>query len=121
MKVLIDMNLSPQWVKPLTESGFEVLHWFTTGNPGAPDSEIFEFARLNEYTIITHDMDFTQLLALTGAENPSVILIRSKNIMIKSFSEKLIQTLNENREVILDGAILVIDDDKMRIRILPLK
>jgi predicted nuclease of predicted toxin-antitoxin system len=121
MKVLLDMNLSPQWVKLLTDSGFEVLHWFTTGNPGAPDIEIFEFARLNGYIIITHDIDFTQLLALTGAESPSVILIRAKNIMVNSFSEKLIKALKENKEVITNGAILVIDDDKMRIRILPLK
>ena len=114
------MNLSPAWVKPLSDAGFEVLHWFMTGNPGAPDNEIFDFARQNGYTIITHDIDFTHILALTGAESPSVVLIRAKNIMVQSFSEKLITALTDNQKIISDGAIIVIDEEKMRARILPL-
>ena len=27
MKVLVDMNLSPRWVKTLTDAGIEASHW----------------------------------------------------------------------------------------------
>jgi predicted nuclease of predicted toxin-antitoxin system len=49
MKLLIDMNLSPAWGNQLSEAGFEVLHWSVMNNPCAPDIEIFDFARENEY------------------------------------------------------------------------
>lgn len=40
MKWVIDMNLSPDWVPLLAESGDEVSHWSTLGAPNAPDREI---------------------------------------------------------------------------------
>jgi predicted nuclease of predicted toxin-antitoxin system len=34
-KVLVDMNLSPEWVPLLIGCGFEAIHWSTVGNPRA--------------------------------------------------------------------------------------
>jgi predicted nuclease of predicted toxin-antitoxin system len=120
MIFLLDMNLSPKWLEIFKESGINAHHWSETGNHSAPDSEIFNYAKDNDYIIITCDLDFTALLALSGAEKPGVILIRSKNIMPSFFAEKLISAIKENAEAIEKGAILVIDDEKNRIRILPL-
>lgn len=40
MKFLIDMNLSPLWVRFLADHGLEVVHWSTVGQPNAADSDI---------------------------------------------------------------------------------
>ena len=120
MRFIIDMNLSPQWEKILQSADIEAVHWSNIGSFNAPDTDIFNYARSNDYAIISCDIDFTAILALTNADSPSVILIRAKNILPVSFSEILITSIRENHTVINNGAILVIDEDKMRIRILPI-
>ena len=61
MKLLLDMNISPQWVGFLTAAGFECAHWSTTGTPDASDRDIFAFALANEYVLLTHDLDFSAM------------------------------------------------------------
>ncbi len=105
----------------LKSNDIESCHWSEKGDYGAADTEIFRFAVEHDYTIITCDIDFTTLLALSGAIRPSVILIRAKNIVPVFFSRVLIAAIRNNYEVLQNGAILVIDDDNERIRILPLQ
>ena len=40
IKVLVNMNLSPEWVSTLTDEGWEAVHWSAVGDPRAPDAEI---------------------------------------------------------------------------------
>ncbi len=121
MKILIDMNLSPTWVSALAEAGFEALHWSTVGNAAAKDEEIFDFARNNGYIIFTHDLDFGTILALTQAVSPSVIQIRSQAILPSDTSETVISVILNNRDFLFRGALIVIDETRARIRVLPLR
>ena len=71
LNLLVDMNLSPQWVPVLQRHGWQAAHWSTIGDPGASDKEITDWARDQEYVVFTHDLDFGTMLALTheaGAE-----------------------------------------------------
>ena len=45
MKLLVDMNLSPDWVAVLKQSDWEAVHWSTIGNLRAADSEIMAWAK----------------------------------------------------------------------------
>ena len=45
MKLLIEMNLSPRWVKTLADAGVEAEHWSSFGEATATDSAIMGFAR----------------------------------------------------------------------------
>jgi predicted nuclease of predicted toxin-antitoxin system len=47
MKILIDMNLSPDWVEMFEKQGWQARHWSQVGNPHATDQEIMEWARTN--------------------------------------------------------------------------
>ena len=47
MKIVIDMNLSPQWVDVFRTAGHECVHWSKIGSPTAPDREILLWARSN--------------------------------------------------------------------------
>lgn len=62
MKLLVDMNLSPRWVKVLADAGIEAAHWSTLGANSAPDSEIMAYASANDYVVLTHDLDFSAIL-----------------------------------------------------------
>lgn len=67
MKILIDMNLSPEWAAALKTKGFDAIHWASVGDARAEDSVIMEYARANGFIVFTHDLDFGTLLALTHA------------------------------------------------------
>jgi predicted nuclease of predicted toxin-antitoxin system len=81
MKILLDMNLSPSWVRFLAQEGFEAVHWSSVGASTASDAEIMQWARNQAHIVFTHDMDFSALLAATGAAGPSVSQVRAQNIM----------------------------------------
>ncbi|MEO0709085.1 MAG: DUF5615 family PIN-like protein, partial [Cyanobacteria bacterium J06649_5] len=53
MKLVIDMNLSPDWVPFLTQAGIEAVHWSKVGKPDALDAEIMEWADINSYIVFT--------------------------------------------------------------------
>ncbi|OOQ60821.1 DUF5615 family PIN-like protein [Mucilaginibacter pedocola] len=120
MKILIDMNLSPEWVQEFKLHGIEALHWSTVGQHTAADSLIMEWAMENQYIIFTHDLDFGTALALTHADKPSVIQVRTQNVRVSHLSKLVIPTLLTYSSLLDQGALLTIDDDKKRIRILPL-
>ena len=48
MKILIDMNLSPRWVKLFDDASVESAHWSTIGATNAPDKEIMDYAKAND-------------------------------------------------------------------------
>jgi predicted nuclease of predicted toxin-antitoxin system len=73
MRILIDMNLSPQWVGVFERHGWQAVHWSTVGDPRAIDRVIMDWAQANQYVVFTHDLDFGAILAVTHAAGPSVI------------------------------------------------
>ena len=58
MKLLVDMNLSPRWVKTLLEAEIEAAHWSSLGPANAADADIMAFAPANGYVVLTHDFGF---------------------------------------------------------------
>ena len=56
--ILVDMNLSPDWVAFLQSHGHTAVHWSTVGDIRALDPEIMEWARNNGHIVLTHDLDF---------------------------------------------------------------
>jgi predicted nuclease of predicted toxin-antitoxin system len=121
MKILIDMNLSPDWVDVFKSHDIEAAHWSYIGKPDAKDTEVMEYARSNGFIIFTHDLDFGTMLALTRSENPSIIQLRSQNIFPQDISKIIIKHLQKYQELLEEGALIVIDENKARVRILPLR
>jgi len=120
MKILIDMNLSPEWVDEFKAHKIEATHWSAIGKPDAPDATLMEWARKNEYIVFTHDLDFGTALALTKAEKPSVIQVRTQNVTIAHLRKMIIATIEKYPDLLNSGALLILDENKQRIRILPL-
>jgi len=54
------------------------------------------------------------------AKKPSVIHVRTQNITVEYLSKMVISSIWTYTEVSEKGALIVIDEDKKRIRILPL-
>lgn len=121
MKILIDMNLSPDWAAAFAAKNIESVHWSMVGDPRAEDDKIIEYARANDYIVFTHDLDFGTLLALTQAMSPSVVQVRAQNILPSHLANTVVAVLRANQETLKQGALIVIDEGRARVRILPLQ
>jgi predicted nuclease of predicted toxin-antitoxin system len=120
MKILVDMNLSPDWVAVLVEHGCEAAHWSAVGDPRADDLVIMDWARANDHVVFTHDLDFGALLALTQAESPSVIQVRTQDVTPAHLSGMMLAALRNHESQLDAGALIILDEGKSRVRILPL-
>lgn len=120
IRILIDINLSPKWVEVFKSNGFEAVSWSSIGKPEAPDKEIFEYAKRNSFVIFTNDLDFGTMLALTGSDGPSVIQVRTQDVSPGHLEPILIPTIKQYFFHLEAGALIVIDEEKQRIKILPL-
>ena len=121
MKLLVDMNLSPSWVDRLAGHGFESVHWFTIGAATAPDVEILAWANEHEFVLITNDLDFSAILAAGAVDGPSVVQLRTQDLLSESAARIVARALAAHREDIKRGALLSIDEGGTRVRMLPLK
>lgn len=93
MKILIDMNLSPYWVTVFHSHNIEAVHWSSVGDAREKDAVIMEWAKTHGYIVFTHDLDFGTLLAVTCAATPSVIQIRSQDVLPSSIETLIISAL----------------------------
>lgn len=120
MKLLIDMNLAPAWAEIFQQAGHEAFHWSTIGAPNAPDTEVFAYAYRHDCIIFTHDLDFGAILAATGHTQPSVIQVRTQDVTPGHLKNLVLTALRQFEEALSQGALITIDEDKLRVRILPL-
>jgi predicted nuclease of predicted toxin-antitoxin system len=120
VKILVDMNLSPLWVQALEDHDFAAIHWSSVGDGRAPDSEVMKWARENDHIVFTNDLDFGAILAITRATAPSVIQVRAQDVSPEHLSELVVRALRQHEEVLQQGALISIDEARLRSRILPL-
>ncbi|HUS39795.1 MAG TPA: DUF5615 family PIN-like protein [Pirellulales bacterium] len=120
IEFVIDMNLSPDWVDELATHGWPAVHWSVIGDPKAPDHEIMDWARSNDRVVFTHDLDFGTMLALTHATGPSVIQVRGQNVLPDHMSSIVVAALRQYESDLAAGALVVVDEAKSRVRILPI-
>jgi predicted nuclease of predicted toxin-antitoxin system len=121
VKLLVDMNLSPRWVGRLAGHGFEAVHWSTIGAATAPDVEILSWAQQHNLVLITNDLDFSAILAAGAVDGPSVVQIRTQDLLSDAAVSIVTAALEAHREDIERGALLSIDEGGTRVRMLPLK
>jgi predicted nuclease of predicted toxin-antitoxin system len=120
MKLLIDMNLSPLWVWFLADAGFDSVHWSSIGQPSAPDTQIMDYASANGLVIFTHDLDFGALLASRRTCRPSVIQIRTQDLLPAAIGRIVVRALHTSRPYLETGALVTVDPNRNRIRLLPI-
>jgi predicted nuclease of predicted toxin-antitoxin system len=80
-----------------------------------------DWARANDYIVFTHDLDFGAMLALTQAESPSVIQVRTQDVTPTHLEEVVIDVVRKNESVLEAKALIVLDEGRSRVRILPLQ
>ena len=121
MKLLVDMNLSPRWIALLRDSGVDAVHWSVVGTVNAPDAEIMAYATTNDCIVLTHDLDFSAILAATQGEKPSVVQIRADDVSPDAIGMQVVAALRQMESDLESGALLTIDPSRTRLNLLPLQ
>ena len=120
MKLVIDMNLPPEWVEVLQRHGWDGVHWSRVGNPGATDTEVMAWAKAAQRVVFTHDLDFGAILAATQAEGPSVIQVRTQDVTPAHLERLVVAALRTHEATLVNGALVTVDEARSRVRILPI-
>lgn len=120
MDIIIDMNLSPAWVPFLQQHGYQATHWTTLGPPDAADSVIMDRARADHAIVLTHDLDFGAMLAQSQLTGPSVIQVRTQSPLVETIGPLVINVIQNYATELATGALLVIEPERQRLRLLPL-
>jgi predicted nuclease of predicted toxin-antitoxin system len=122
VRLLLDQNLSPLLVEELAARGNDVIHVRSLGMSTSSDLAILEAAARNARVVVSADTDFGDLLARTNAGSPSVLLLRRQDLRRASqVAELIMLNLPVIAEDLEAGAIVVLDDDRIRVRRLPLR
>jgi predicted nuclease of predicted toxin-antitoxin system len=122
VKFLLDQNVSPALVGLLTDADHLAEHVRDLGMREAPDDVVLAAARLSDAVLISSHTDFGELLARSNANEPSVILLRrQEGRRASEIASLIVANLQAVADDLASGAIVVLDDDRVRIRSLPLQ
>jgi predicted nuclease of predicted toxin-antitoxin system len=93
MKLLLDQNISYKLVKQLEEYFPESSHLKFENLTESDDFEIWQFAKDNNFTIVTQDVDFSEISFLRGIP-PKIIWLKFGNTTSQYIFETLIINFN---------------------------
>lgn len=119
MKFLADMGISMRTVAWLRQQGHDALHLREQGLQRLPDKEIIVKARQEGRVVLTMDMDFGYLLAISGDIVPSILLFRLDNESAEVVNQRLAEVLARFGGELADGAIISVSQTAIRVRRLP--
>ena len=121
IKLLIDMNLSPDWVPVLTRGGWPAVHWSTVGDPRASDRTIMDWAAKQGYVLFAHDLDFGTH-AGSCPMRPVQAWFRFAPMTCRRVISEVWSSpfLDQHEADLASGSLVVVDESRSRVRILPI-
>lgn len=119
MRFLADMGVAQRVVKWLRDKGHDALHLRDENLHRLPNGLIFEKAYKEKRILLTFDLDFGEIVALSGERQVSVILFRLRNTTTQHVIDRLKNVLIDAGHALEQGAIVVVEEARHRIRRLP--
>ena len=119
MRFLVDEALQDRLAQRLIDAGHDAAHVRLIGMQGATDDDVLACALRERRVLITTDTDFGAILALSGAAGPSVMLLRGVGDSIGDRLAAVLGALPLVEPELVDGAVVVVETDRVRLRVLP--
>lgn len=120
IRFLLDMGIAQTTGEFLRLQGHNVVHLSEQGLERLPDDRIVTKALDEERTIVTHDLDFGRIVALSGHIVPSIVTLRLSDMTPARVNSALETVLRETALSLNKGALVTVTDHGIRVRPLPL-
>jgi len=105
----------------LNKAGWDAVHVAVLGLRAEPDTVAMQTALDDDRVLVSADTDFGALLAASRASRPSVVLVRRVvGRRVEALAALLLANLPEVKEDLRAGSVVVIGDDSLRVRRLPI-
>lgn len=119
MRFLADMGVSQSVVEWLRSEGHDAVHLREEGLQKLPDPSIFQKGDAEGRVVITFDLGFGEIVA-SSRQTVSVIVYRLRNARARRQVERLRAVLGAVLEDLEQGAVVVIEETRHRVRRLPI-
>ena len=119
MRFLADMGVSVRVVEWLRNQGHDAKHLREEGLHRMPNGEIFTKAIHENRILITFDLDFGEIVALSKGKKASVILFRLHNTRTSHLIRRLSTALKDTDKALEEGACVVVEESRHHVRYLP--
>lgn len=117
MRLLADENIGRGLIVALRLAGYDVLS-IKEQMPGTSDADVLETAQSQERVVITQDKDFGELAVRYGLPaGCGIILFRMGRSYSGEDPRRIVEILKSRHD--WPGHFTVVDDDKIRMRVLP--
>jgi predicted nuclease of predicted toxin-antitoxin system len=121
VKFLLDMGLARSTATFLRIQGYDAVHLREEGLRRLEDHEIIEKARAEGRVILTHDLDFGRIVALSRSHLPSVITFRLNDMRPAQVNHYLVEVLANFAGKLEAGALVSVNERGIRVRLLPIQ
>ena len=94
MRLLFDQNISYRIVRKLSDCFLDCKQVRKLGLSNAEDVDIWDYARKNNYVIVTFDTDFYDICLISGCP-PKIIWLRTGNLTTNQIADLLRKNLKQ--------------------------
>ena len=119
MKFLLDMGLARSTADFLRVRGYNAVHLREAGLQRLSDVRVVELAQAEDRAILTHDLDFSRIVAVSRARLPSVITFRLADMRPARVNFYLDEALGRFAAQVESGALVSVSERGIRVRLLP--
>ena len=120
MRFVADMGVSWRVVEWLRVEGHDAIHLREQQLHRLPNGGIFTKAADEQRIILTWDLDFTEIVALSATRLVSAVVFRLLNTRSGNVIRRLERVLSESAKDLEEGAIISVEDSRHRVRLLPI-
>lgn len=120
LEFIADMDISPLTVSELKKMGWDIQRVSEIMDARSRDIDILLHAQAQKKVVITHDLDFSELLAIYGYNSPSVISLRLSDMVPDFVTQRVIDIVSELEKELKQGIVVSVDNDSARYRNLPI-
>jgi predicted nuclease of predicted toxin-antitoxin system len=120
LRLIADVHISPLTVAAIRSRGYDIVRSTDLLPPNATDESILTLARIEGFAIVTQDLDFSMLVALSNYTQPSLITLRLSSGKPEAVAQRLLDILPCLADELTEGVAVTVNDDTVRIRKLPI-
>ncbi|TAN56289.1 MAG: hypothetical protein EPN19_01125 [Betaproteobacteria bacterium] len=119
MRFLVDMCVDVRVAEWLRGQGHDTVHLRELGLHRLADGEIFRKAASESRAILTFDLDFSEIAALTDGHRTSVIVLRLHDPRFQHVIDRMSAVLADSASALQKGAVISVEETRHRVRSLP--